>query len=57
MKTFPGLTRPMQEYAGARNQRGSWRVSLTENMRLLSDIFGQTLRTLWAHKLRSFLTM
>ena len=26
-------------------------------MRFLGDIFGQTLRTLWAHKLRSFLTM
>ncbi len=26
-------------------------------MQLLFDIFGQTLRTLWAHKLRSFLTM
>ncbi|HZQ91168.1 MAG TPA: ABC transporter permease [Terriglobales bacterium] len=26
-------------------------------MRLLLDIVGQTLRTLWAHKLRSFLTM
>jgi putative ABC transport system permease protein len=26
-------------------------------MRLLLDIFGQTLRTLWAHKLRSILTM
>ncbi len=26
-------------------------------MRLLFDIFGQTLRTLWGHKLRSFLTM
>ena len=26
-------------------------------MRYLLDIFGQTLRTLWAHKLRSFLTM
>ena len=26
-------------------------------MRLLFDIFGQTLRNLWAHKLRSFLTM
>jgi putative ABC transport system permease protein len=26
-------------------------------MRILVDIFGQTLRTLWAHKLRSFLTM
>jgi putative ABC transport system permease protein len=26
-------------------------------MRILADIFGQTLRTLWAHKLRSFLTM
>src|SRR6202011_6326121 len=25
-------------------------------MRLLVDTFGQTLRTLWAHKLRSFLT-
>jgi putative ABC transport system permease protein len=27
------------------------------SMQLLFDIFGQTLRTLWAHKLRSFLTM
>ena len=26
-------------------------------MRHIFDIFGQTLRTLWAHKLRSFLTM
>ncbi|HEY6765087.1 MAG TPA: ABC transporter permease, partial [Candidatus Sulfotelmatobacter sp.] len=26
-------------------------------MRLIFDIFGQTLRSLWAHKLRSFLTM
>lgn len=26
-------------------------------MRLLADIFSQTLRTLWAHKVRSFLTM
>ena len=26
-------------------------------MRLIFDIFGQTLRTLWTHKLRSFLTM
>lgn len=26
-------------------------------MRLVLDIFGQTLRTLWAHKMRSFLTM
>src|SRR5437762_4475027 len=30
---------------------------LEGHMRLLLDIFGQTLRTLWAHKLRSFLTM
>ena len=27
------------------------------SMQLLLDIFAQTLRTLWAHKLRSFLTM
>lgn len=27
------------------------------NMQIAFDIFGQTLRTLWAHKLRSFLTM
>src|SRR5215475_10908278 len=26
-------------------------------MRILSDIFSQILRNLWAHKLRSFLTM
>ena len=57
MATFSDPARPSEEYAGSRNQRGSWRVSLIENMRLLTDIFGQTLRTLWAHKLRSFLTM
>ena len=28
-----------------------------DGMRLILDIFGQTLQTLWAHKLRSFLTM
>jgi putative ABC transport system permease protein len=28
-----------------------------DQVRLLFDIFGQTLRTLWSHKLRSFLTM
>src|SRR5947209_5860116 len=27
------------------------------SLRLIFGIFGQTLRTLWAHKLRSFLTM
>ena len=27
------------------------------NMRMVLDIFGQIFRTLWAHKLRSFLTM
>src|SRR6201985_1818171 len=27
------------------------------NMRLIFDILGQTFRALWAHKLRSFLTM
>ena len=26
-------------------------------MRTVTDIFGQIFRTLWAHKLRSFLTM
>src|ERR1700675_4787028 len=57
METFSGLNRPIEERAGSRNQAGSWRVSLIENMRLLTDIFGQTLRTLWAHKLSSFLTM
>jgi putative ABC transport system permease protein len=57
MDTFSDLTRPIEEHAGSRNQAGSWRVSVIETMRLLTDIFGQTLRTLWAHKLRSFLTM
>src|SRR5207237_8886900 len=28
----------------------------SDRMRLLLDIFSQTLRTLWAHKLRSFLS-
>jgi putative ABC transport system permease protein len=32
-------------------------VSFKKAMRILFEIFGQTLRTLWAHKLRSFLTM
>jgi putative ABC transport system permease protein len=32
-------------------------LSWTSPVRTLFDIFGQTLRTLWAHKLRSFLTM
>jgi putative ABC transport system permease protein len=30
---------------------------MTVNMRMILDIFGQIFRTLWAHKLRSFLTM
>jgi putative ABC transport system permease protein len=32
-------------------------ASYNSSVRLLFEIFGQTLRTLWAHKLRSFLTM
>jgi putative ABC transport system permease protein len=32
-------------------------ASIICEVRLLFDIFGQTLSTLWAHKLRSFLTM
>src|SRR5512147_467690 len=35
----------------------SRRRRVIEDMRILGDIFRQTLRTLWAHKLRSFLTM
>src|SRR5208337_5360620 len=31
--------------------------TITETMRMILDIFGQVFRTLWAHKLRSFLTM
>src|SRR5574341_1291577 len=57
METFSAPVRPMQERASSGNHEVSWRVSVVENMRLLTDIFGQTLRTLWAHKLRSFLTM
>ena len=33
------------------------RIMNESGVRLIFDIFGQTLRTLWAHKLRSFLTM
>jgi putative ABC transport system permease protein len=33
------------------------RSPYNEGVRLILDIFGQTLRTLWGHKLRSFLTM
>jgi putative ABC transport system permease protein len=32
-------------------------LNLSVNMRMLLDTFAQTLRTLWAHKVRSFLTM
>ena len=32
-------------------------VFVQDSMRALADIFGQIFRTLWAHKLRSFLTM
>src|SRR5947208_16736390 len=39
-----------------RNTSRTDHVSLP-TMRLLFEIFGQTLQTLWAHKLRSFLTM
>ncbi len=35
----------------------SWLLNLSVNMRMLLDTFAQTLRTLWAHKVRSFLTM
>src|SRR3981081_3123957 len=38
----------------ARQTYGILRVSF---MRMILDIFGQIFRTLWAHKLRSFLTM
>src|ERR1043165_619957 len=39
-------------------RRNFWRrCRVPSSMRMLLDIFGQTLRTLWAHKLRSFLTM
>src|SRR5436190_5446979 len=35
----------------------SARIIRKTSVRLIVDIFAQTLRTLWAHKLRSFLTM
>src|SRR3954468_20768775 len=35
----------------------SWMEKAAFQMRILFDIIGQTFRTLWAHKLRSFLTM
>src|SRR6202162_4288603 len=34
-----------------------WRNSADFNMRMLIEIVRQSLATLWAHKLRSFLTM
>src|ERR1700760_1883811 len=34
-----------------------WVTAGEFHMRILFDIIGQTFRTLWAHKLRSFLTM
>ena len=41
---------------GPEPSRVRHRIIITR-VRLIFDIFGQTLRTLWAHKLRSFLTM
>src|SRR3954462_3289357 len=35
----------------------SARIIRKTRVRLIVDIFAQTIRTLWAHKLRSFLTM
>ena len=37
--------------------KSSVKALYNDNVRLIFDIFGQTLKTLWAHKLRSFLTM
>src|SRR6202521_4734110 len=34
-----------------------WTEKVEVQMRIFIDIIGQTFRTLWAHKLRSFLTM
>src|SRR5438270_12972398 len=34
-----------------------WVTAAEFNMRIFFDIISQTFRTLWAHKLRSFLTM
>jgi putative ABC transport system permease protein len=39
------------------NHRQGENSPYNHSVRLIFDIFGQTLRTLWAHKLRSFLTM
>jgi hypothetical protein len=33
------------------------RGNIPPRVRFLFEVFGQTLRTLWAHKLRSFLTV
>lgn len=44
---------PDSAVSGRRKPEAIYNLSV----RLIFDIFGQTLRTLWAHKLRSFLTM
>src|SRR5882762_1913200 len=48
---------PSQRSLGSLTAIPSPDVVLNQDMRLLFDIFAQTLRSLWAHKLRSFLTM
>src|SRR5467141_2319956 len=48
---------PSQRSLGSLTAIPSPDVVLNQDMRVLFEIFGQTLTTLWAHKLRSFLTM
>jgi putative ABC transport system permease protein len=55
-------TAPRRKHLSALQEMGKRALSALSRimepaMRLLFDIFAQTLRTLWAHKLRSFLTM
>jgi putative ABC transport system permease protein len=49
----PKSESPLSEALRTMAARGPYNTVV----RLLFDIFGQTLRTLWGHKLRSFLTM
>src|SRR5579871_5084164 len=51
------LRRTIFKFCRLRGIGQAKRSTCQPNMRTLFDIIGQTLQTLWAHKLRSFLTM
>jgi hypothetical protein len=57
LRQKPHLERTSGARAYPLNCARRWMEKWQFHMRILLDIIGQTFRTLWAHKLRSFLTM